>query len=32
MQFYLPSKFSKDNAPKPSNSEIQINFFHPPNI
>ena len=24
MQFYLPSKFSKDNAPKPSNSEIQI--------
>ena len=24
MQFYLPSKFNKDNAPKPSNSEIQI--------
>ena len=24
MQFYLPSKFNKDNAPKPSNSEIKI--------
>ena len=24
MQFYLPSNFNKDNAPKPSNSEIQI--------
>ena len=24
MQFYLPSKFNEDNAPKPSNSEIQI--------
>ena len=24
MQFYLPLKFNKDNAPKPSNSEIQI--------
>ena len=24
MQFYLPSKFNKDNAPKPLNSEIQI--------
>ena len=24
MQFYLPSKFSKDNAPKPSNSDIKI--------
>ena len=24
MQFYLPSKFNKDNAPKPSNSEIEI--------
>ena len=24
MQFYLPSKFNKDNAPKPSNLEIEI--------
>ena len=24
MQFYLPSKFNKDNAPKPSNPEIKI--------
>ena len=24
MQFYLPSKFNKDNAPKPSSSEIEI--------
>ena len=24
MQFYLPSKFNKNNAPKPSNSEIKI--------
>ena len=24
MQFYLPSKFNKDNAPKPSNLEIKI--------
>ena len=24
MQFYLPSKFNKDNAPKPSNPEIEI--------
>ena len=24
MQFYLPSKFNEDNAPKPSNSEIKI--------
>ena len=24
MQFYLPSKFSKDNAPKPSNPEIKV--------
>ncbi|MBD1148966.1 heme-binding protein [Pelagibacterales bacterium SAG-MED30] len=24
MQFYLPSKFNKDNAPKPSNSEIKF--------
>ena len=24
MQFYLPSKFNKDNAPKPSNEEIEI--------
>ena len=24
MQFYLPAKFNKDNAPKPSNSEIKI--------
>ena len=24
MQFYLPSKFNKDNAPKPSNSDIKI--------
>ena len=24
MQFYLPSKFNKDNAPKPSNAEIEI--------
>ena len=24
MQFYLPSKFNKDNAPKPINSEIKI--------
>ena len=24
MQFYLPSKFNKDNAPKPVNSEIKI--------
>ena len=24
MQFYLPSKFNKDNTPKPSNSEIEI--------
>ena len=24
MQFYLPSKFNKDNTPKPSNSEIKI--------
>ena len=24
MQFYLPSKFNKDNAPKPSNSEIKV--------
>ena len=24
MQFYLPSKFNKDNAPKPSNTEIEI--------
>ena len=24
MQFYLPSKFNKDNVPKPSNSEIKI--------
>ena len=23
-QFYLPSKFNKDNTPKPSNSEIEI--------
>ena len=24
MQFYLPSKFNKDTAPKPSNSEIKV--------
>ena len=24
MQFYLPSKFNKDNAPKPSNLEIKV--------
>ena len=24
MQFYLPSKFNEDNAPKPSNSDIKI--------
>ena len=24
MQFYLPSKFNKDNVPKPSNAEIEI--------
>ena len=24
MQFYLPSKFNKENTPKPSNSEIKI--------
>ena len=24
MQFYLPSKFNKDNAPEPSNSEIKV--------
>ena len=24
MQFYLPLKFNKDNAPKPSNAEIEI--------
>ena len=24
MQFYLPSKFNKNNAPKPSNTEIEI--------
>ena len=24
MQFYLPSKFNKDNVPKPSSSEIEI--------
>ena len=24
MQFYLPSKFNKDNAPKPLNAEIEI--------
>ena len=24
MQFYLPLKFNKDNAPKPSNSEIKV--------
>ena len=24
MQFYLPSKFNKDNTPKPSSSEIEI--------
>jgi DNA gyrase inhibitor GyrI len=24
MQFYLPSKFNKDNTPKPSNSEIKV--------
>ena len=24
MQFYLPSKFNKDNAPKPSNPEIKV--------
>ena len=24
MQFYLPSKFNKDNAPKPINSEVKI--------
>ena len=24
MQFYLPSKFNKDNAHKPSNSEIKV--------
>ena len=24
MQFYLPSKFNKENTPKPSNSEIEI--------
>jgi len=24
MQFYLPSKFNKDNVPKPSNSEIKV--------
>ena len=24
MQFYLPLKFDKDNAPKPSNSDIKI--------
>ena len=24
MQFYLPSKFNKNNVPKPSNSEIKI--------
>ena len=24
MQFYLPSKFNKDNTPKPSNSDIKI--------
>ena len=24
MQFYLPSKFNKDNAPSPSNSDVKI--------
>jgi DNA gyrase inhibitor GyrI len=24
MQFYLPSKFNKDNAPRPSNPEIKV--------
>ena len=24
MQFYLPSKFKKDNAPSPSNSDVKI--------
>ena len=24
MQFYLPSKFNKENTPKPSNSEIKV--------
>ena len=24
MQFYLPTKFNKDNAPKPSNPEIKV--------
>ena len=24
MQFYLPLKFNKDNAPRPSNSDIKI--------
>ena len=24
MQFYLPLKYNKDNAPKPSNSDIKI--------
>ena len=24
MQFYLPSKFNKENVPKPSNAEIEI--------
>ena len=24
MQFYLPSKFSKDNTPNPSNSEVKV--------
>ena len=24
MQFYLPSKFNKDNAPKPVDSEVKI--------
>ena len=24
MQFYLPSRFNKDNAPKPVNSEVKI--------
>ena len=29
MQFYLPSKFNKDNTPKPSNSEIEILMVSP---
>jgi len=24
MQFYLPSKFNKDNTPSPSNSEVKV--------